>query len=56
MFHFAVVLEAGDVVAGGLQAQNKSELVVHLDRRFAETVLDAGAFDASGEPAEPVAE
>jgi hypothetical protein len=51
MFHFAVVLEAGDVVGGGLQTQDKRELVVHLDRRLAETVLDARAFDAGGEPA-----
>jgi hypothetical protein len=32
MFHFAVVLEGGDIVAGGLQAQHESEFVVHLDR------------------------
>ena len=51
VFHFAVVLEGGDVVGGGLEAQDKCELVVHLDRRLAETVLDARAFDAGGEPA-----
>jgi hypothetical protein len=39
------------VVGGGLEAQDKCELVVHLDRRLAETVLDARAFDAGGQPA-----
>ena len=45
MFYLAVVLESGDVVGGGLDAQDEAEFVVDLDRRFAETVLDAGSLD-----------
>jgi len=30
MFHFAVVLEGGDIVAGCLQAQHEGEFIVHL--------------------------
>ena len=41
----AVVLESGDVVGGGLQAQDEAEFVVHLDRGFAETMPDAGPLD-----------
>jgi hypothetical protein len=41
----AVVLESGDVVGGGLDAQDEAEFVVDLDRGFAETMLDAGALD-----------
>src|SRR5262249_36599184 len=43
MFYLAVVLEGGDVVGGGLDAQDEGEFVVDLDRGFAETMLDAGA-------------
>src|SRR3974390_2701836 len=50
MFYLAVVLEGGDVVCGGLDAQDEGEFVVDLDRGFAETMLDAGALDAGGEP------
>jgi len=32
MFHLAVVLESGDVVGGGLQAQDEAEFVIDLDR------------------------
>lgn len=39
MFHLAVVLEEGDVVGGGLQAQDAVELVIELDRTGAEAVL-----------------
>ena len=45
MFYLAVVLESGDVVGGGLEAQDEGEFVVDLDRGFAETMLDAGALD-----------
>ena len=45
MFHLAVVLESGDVVGGGFDAQDESEFVVDLDRGFAEAMLDAGALD-----------
>ena len=45
MFYLAVVLESGDVVGGGLDAQDEGEFVVDLDRGFAETMLDAGALD-----------
>ena len=45
MFHLAVVLESGDVVGGGLDAQDEAEFVVNLNRGFAETMLDAGALD-----------
>src|SRR6516165_8617439 len=45
MFYLAVVLESGDVVGGGLDAQDEAEFVVNLDRGFAETMLDAGALD-----------
>ena len=31
MFHLAVVLESGDVVGGGLQAQDEAEFVIDLD-------------------------
>ena len=40
----AVVLESGDVVGGGLQAQDEAEFVVDLDRGFAETMLEAGGL------------
>src|SRR5215831_4338778 len=50
VFYLAVVLEGGDVVGGGLDAQDEGEFVVDLDRGFAETMLDAGALDAGGEP------
>src|ERR1700730_7099060 len=46
MFHLSVVLERGDVVGGGFQTQDESELIVHLYGGFAEVMLDAGAFDA----------
>jgi hypothetical protein len=39
------VLESGDVVGGGLDAQDEAEFVVDLDRRCAETMLDAGSLD-----------
>src|SRR5262249_62409831 len=45
MFYLAVVLESGDVVGGGLDAQDEAEFVVNLNRGFAETMLDAGALD-----------
>ena len=45
MFYLAVVLESGDVVGGGLDAQDEAEFVVDLDRGFAKTMLDAGALD-----------
>ena len=32
MFYLAVVLESGDVVGGGLEAQDEGEFVVDLDR------------------------
>src|SRR5215813_2762508 len=38
MFYLAVVLEGGDVVGGGLDAQDEGEFVVDLDRGFAETM------------------
>ena len=41
----AVVLESGDVVGGGLDAQDEGEFVIDLDRRSAETMLDAGSLD-----------
>ena len=31
MFHLAVVFESGDVVGGGLQAQDEAEFVIDLD-------------------------
>jgi hypothetical protein len=46
MFYLAVVLESGNVVSGGLDAQDEGEFVVDLDRGFAKTMLDAGALDA----------
>ena len=39
------MLESGDVVGGGLDAQDEAEFVVDLDRRSAETMLDAGSLD-----------
>ena len=50
MFYLAVVFESGDVVGGGLDAQNEGEFVVDLDRRLAKAMLDAGAFDPGCEP------
>src|SRR5215469_14787878 len=49
MFYLAVVLERGDVVGGGLDAQDESEFVVDLDRGLAKAMLDAGALDPGGE-------
>jgi hypothetical protein len=49
MFHFAVMLEGRDIVAGGLHAQHEREFVVHLDRGAAIAMLDAGSLDAGGE-------
>ncbi|MBK8580230.1 MAG: hypothetical protein IPN78_19165 [Candidatus Accumulibacter sp.] len=51
MFHLAVVLEEGNVVGRGFQAQHTVELVVHLDRYLAKMVLDAGALDTRREAA-----
>jgi hypothetical protein len=51
VFHLAVVLEEGNVVGGGLQAQHAPKLVVHLDPGLAEAVLDAGPIDARGNAA-----
>src|ERR1700745_2217070 len=45
MFYRSVVLESGDVVGGGLDAQDESKFVVDFDRGFAEAMLDAGALD-----------
>jgi hypothetical protein len=49
MFYLAVVLEGGDVVGGGLDAQDESEFVVDLDRGLAKAMLEAGALDPGGE-------
>ena len=49
MFHPAVVLEDGDVVAGGLHPQDQRELVVHLDRCGSHVVLDSSPFRPSAE-------
>src|SRR5215831_18089009 len=51
MFYLAVVLESGDVVGGGLDAQDEGEFVVNLDRGFGEAMLDAGALDPGGKSA-----
>src|SRR5215471_10927738 len=45
MFYLAVVLERGDVIGGGLDAQDEGEFVVDLDRGLAKAMLDAGALD-----------
>src|SRR5215469_9859977 len=45
MFYLSVVFESGDVVGGGLDAQDEGKFVVDLDRGFAEAMLDAGALD-----------
>ena len=45
MFHLTVVLESGDVVGSGLQAQDEAEFVIDLDPGFAETMPDAGPLD-----------
>src|SRR5215472_5834638 len=45
MFYLPVVLESGDVVGGGLDAQDEGKFIVDLDRGFAEAMLDAGALD-----------
>jgi len=45
MFYLAVVLESGDVVGGGLDAQDEGEFVIDLDRGFAKAMLEAGALD-----------
>jgi hypothetical protein len=39
------VLESGDVVGGGLDAQDEGKFVVDLDRGFSKAMLDAGALD-----------
>ena len=51
VFHLAVVLEEGNIVGRGLDAQHTTEFVVHLDRVLAHAMLDAGAFDARGQAA-----
>ena len=45
VFYLSVVLESGDVIGGGLDAQDEGKFVVDLDRGFAEAMLDAGALD-----------
>src|SRR5208283_5110633 len=49
MFYPTVVLEEGDVVGSGLDAQDTTEFVIHLDRATAEAMLDAGPFNPGGE-------
>ena len=49
MFYLSVVLEGGDVVGGGLDAQDEGKFVVVLDRGFAKAMLDAGALDPGSE-------
>ena len=39
MFYLAVVLESGNVVGGGLDAQDEAEFVVELDRGLAKRCL-----------------
>jgi len=46
MFHVAVVLEEGDVVGGGFDAQDAAEFVVHFDRSRAHVRADSGSLDA----------
>ena len=48
VFHVTVVLEKGNVIGRGLDAEYPTELVVHLDRGLAESMLDAGALDSGG--------
>ena len=48
MFHLAVVLEKRHLVGRGLDPQYAAEFVIHLDRGFAEVMLDAGPLDAGG--------
>ena len=51
MFHHAVVLRKGDIIAGRLDAQNEAELVVYLDCRRPHVVLETAPFDAGVVPA-----
>jgi hypothetical protein len=46
VFYLSVVLEEGNVVGCGFDAQDQGEFVVHLDRHLTHVVLDASAFDA----------
>jgi hypothetical protein len=45
MFDFAVVFEKGNVI-GGFDAQYPPEFVIDFDGSAAETMFDAGAFEA----------
>jgi len=49
MFYLTVVFEKGDVIDGGLNAEDERELVVHLDGDRSHGVLDASAFNANVE-------
>ena len=51
VFHLAVVLEEGNIVGGGFDAQDATKLVVHLDRVLAHPMLDTDPFDARGQAA-----
>jgi len=46
MFYLTVVFEKGNVIDGGLDAQDERELVVHLDGNGSHGVFDAGTFNA----------
>src|SRR3954453_3071750 len=49
MFYFAVVLEKGQIVDGGLDPENEAELVVELDRNRPHGVFDPRPFNADVE-------
>ena len=46
MFYHPVVLEEGDVIDGGLDSKNQTELIVHLDGNRTHAVLDPGSLDS----------
>jgi len=46
VFYLAVVLEKGNVIYSGFNAQDEGEFVVHLDGNGSHGVFDAGSLDA----------
>ncbi len=46
MFYHAVVFEEGDVIDGGLDSKNETELIVHFNGNGTHAVFDPGSLDS----------
>ena len=46
MFYHPVVLEEGDVIDGGLDSKNQTELIVHFDGNRAHAMFDPSSLDS----------